>query len=70
MSINFYYNVGSHVFLHRYFKLDGTAQGLPVCVLYADSLKNRFDWYKNSNGQYSNADISKGWNIRAFVRIY
>ena len=38
--------------MHRYFKLDGTAQGLPVCVLYADSLKNRFDWYKNSNGQY------------------
>ena len=32
--------------------MDGTAQGLPVCVLYADLVKKRFDWYKNSNGVY------------------
>lgn len=38
--------------MHRYFKLDGTAQGLPVCVLYADKGRKRFDWFKNGNGVY------------------
>jgi len=38
--------------LHRFFKLDGTAQGIPVCVLYAEKGIRRFDWYKNANGDY------------------
>lgn len=45
-------NVQSQVFLHRFFKLDGTAQGIPVCVLYAEKRKKRFDWYKNTVGNY------------------
>ena len=38
--------------MHRFFKLDGSNQGLPVCVFYADFLKKRFDWFKDSNGDY------------------
>ena len=38
--------------MHKYFKLDGSTQGLPVCTLYANRVKNRFDWFKNANNVY------------------
>ena len=50
--------------------MDGRAQGLPVCVLYADMKKNRFDWYKNGNGQYVQIAALVECTIGDISRLY
>lgn len=44
--------IGYFLALHKYFKFDGSTQGLPVCYLYANRKKNRFDWYLNTRNTY------------------
>lgn len=47
------------LYLHKFFKFDGTTQGIPVSTIYSWKYKSpkstnvmRFDWYKNSSNEY------------------
>jgi hypothetical protein len=54
LLLNNFFNtqLGYFLALHKYFKFDGSTQGLPICYLYANVKKNRFDWVKNANNSY------------------
>jgi len=69
---SFFFCVDHFVFLHEYFKVDGTSQGFPMFSIHASNeltSKPRFDWVtvKSSTTSMDPCQICCLWELRAAI---